>query len=98
MKNQDEFRLWFYTKDVRNPDLGINLSKYDVDEIVHVFVEEKGYRTIIRYDFNKKTKVLYMLNSFIFKRSENEKLYIKFYSKSHMRDKLIGEIFDENEF
>jgi hypothetical protein len=41
MKNQDEFRLWFYTKDVRNPDLGINLSKYDVDEIVHVFVEEK---------------------------------------------------------
>lgn len=95
----DAFRLWFYTSDVKgggikNGSLIIDLSKYNIDSVISVFVSN-GFTNdkIVRYDFNSKNKMLHILDCVDVMESY-EKLYIKFHSIAHMRNKVIDELLD----
>ena len=99
MKNQDPFLLWFNMDSDHCDKFKIDLSKYNIDSVIDVYIKNDdigGCATHLSYNFNANTDMLEIF-SHRYKINKNDKLFIKFYSKSQMRDKLLNELLDDTE-
>lgn len=100
MKNQDPFLLWFNMDSDRYDRFEIDLSKYNIDSVIRVYIKNDDiswWDINLSYNFNTNTDMLEIFPKHPYKVNKNDKLFIKFYSKSQMRDKLLNELLDDGE-
>lgn len=100
MKNQDPFLLWFNMDSDHYDRFEIDLSKYNIDSAIDVYIKSDHtpwWSIYLSYNFNTNTDMLEIFLGHPYKINKNDKLFIKFYSKSQMRDKLLNELLDDAE-